>query len=63
MEEELARHIVSLGKTPMGWEEILFRTLGAQATNGSAIVASWVNAEAAPTTYWFSGMFLRDCLC
>ena len=38
MEAEIARHIVSLGKIPMGWEEILFRTNGAQATNGSAIV-------------------------
>ena len=47
MEAELAQHILSLGKTPMGWEEILFRTGGAQATNGAAVVASWSAHSAA----------------
>eukprot|EP01052_Picozoa_sp_SAG31_P026895 SAG31_NODE_2472_length_5645_cov_4.747025_1_plen_200_part_00 len=41
MEQELAQHIISFGKTPMGWGEILFKTKGAQVTNHSAIVASW----------------------
>ena len=48
MEGELARHVVASGKTPMGWEEILFRTEGAQATpNKSAIVAAWAKSSAA----------------
>ena len=48
MEAELARHVLSLGKTPMGWEEILFQTAGAQATpNKSAIVAAWARHSAA----------------
>lgn len=41
MEQELARHVMTLNKIPMGWEEILFKTQGAQVTNHSAIVASW----------------------
>ena len=48
MESELARHLVSEGKTPMGWEEILFITKGAQATpNKSAIVVAWAKHSAA----------------
>jgi hypothetical protein len=37
----IGRHLLSLGKTPMGWEEILFRTGGATVTNHTAVVASW----------------------
>ena len=47
MEAELAKHIVSLGKDPMGWEEILFKTAGAAESNGTAIVASWASSSAA----------------
>lgn len=48
-EVKIIKHLLSLGKTPMGWEEILLTT-GAAASYPSVIVAQWCDPHG--TTWW-----------
>eukprot|EP01050_Picozoa_sp_SAG11_P011275 SAG11_NODE_1183_length_5593_cov_7.174190_6_plen_52_part_00 len=40
----MIKHLLSLGKTPMGWEDILFKTEAA-AAYPSVIVDSWARTS------------------
>ena len=43
-EEKMIAHLIALGKTPMGWEEILFKT-GAAAAYPTTIIDSWASSS------------------
>jgi hypothetical protein len=43
-EVAMIQHLISIGKTPMGWEEILFKTEAA-AAYPSVIVDSWARTS------------------
>ena len=43
-EVAIIKHLLSIGKTPMGWEEILFKTEAAAAYK-SVIVDSWARTS------------------
>lgn len=48
-EEKILKHVLALGKTPMGWQEVLLTT-GAAASYPTTIVAQWY--DPAGTTWW-----------
>jgi hexosaminidase len=48
LESEIFAHIVSLGKIPSGWEEVLFKSGGANGFEGKAVINAW-NAGPRPS--------------